>query len=74
MAFSAEEDDWLDRMATWAETDGAYHHLHGTKPLTVALACADSPVALAAWVAEKWQAWSRLDLTARPAGPCCYPC
>ncbi|UYM07823.1 epoxide hydrolase 1 [Solicola gregarius] len=64
---SAEDDAWLDRMATWAETDGAYHHLQGTKPLTVAVASADSPVTLAAWVVEKWQAWSRLDLTVQPA-------
>lgn len=65
-ALRAEEEGWLDRMAAWSETDGAYHHLQGTKPLTVALAVADSPVALAAWVAEKWQAWSGLDLTSPP--------
>jgi pimeloyl-ACP methyl ester carboxylesterase len=59
-----EERQWLDRMVAWSATDGAYHQIQGTKPLTVALAVTDSPVALAAWVAEKWQAWSDLDLAA----------
>lgn len=62
-----DEETWLKQMAAWSESDGAYHHLQGTKPITVALACSDSPVALAAWVAEKWQAWSSLDLQS-PAG------
>ncbi|KRC64496.1 hypothetical protein ASE12_06760 [Aeromicrobium sp. Root236] len=60
---SEEEESWLRRMAEWSESEGAYHHLQGTKPLTVALACADSPLALAAWVSEKWHDWSTLDLT-----------
>ncbi|ADB34690.1 Microsomal epoxide hydrolase [Kribbella flavida DSM 17836] len=62
-ALTAEEEQWLATMAKWDQVDGAYHHLQATKPLTAALAVADSPVALAAWVAEKWQAWSNLDLT-----------
>ena len=62
-----EEQGWLRTMAAWSETDGAYHHLQGTKPLTVALVLSDSPLALVAWVAEKWQAWSCLDLTSAPA-------
>jgi hypothetical protein len=50
---SLDEERWLDAMATWSDQHGAYHHLQATKPLTAALAVADSPVALAAWVAEK---------------------
>lgn len=57
------EQEWLDEMERWSATDGAYHHLQGTKPLTVALAVADSPLAVLGWVAEKWHAWSTLDLT-----------
>lgn len=60
---TAEENEWLATMATRAEQEGAYHHLQATKPLTAALAVADSPVALVGWVVEKWQAWSTLDLT-----------
>jgi pimeloyl-ACP methyl ester carboxylesterase len=61
-----EEEAWLRLMEAWEATEGAYHHLQATKPLTAALALADSPVALAAWVAEKWQAWSSVDFTSEP--------
>jgi pimeloyl-ACP methyl ester carboxylesterase len=63
---SAAEEQWLRVMDDWSRTDGAYHHLQGTKPLTAALAVADSPVALAAWVAEKWHSWSGIDLNSEP--------
>lgn len=59
---TAAEQEWLRAMATWSQDEGAYHHLQATKPLTVAAAVSDSPLALAAWVAEKWHAWSTLDL------------
>jgi pimeloyl-ACP methyl ester carboxylesterase len=52
------ERRWLARMAEWRAAEGAYMHLQQTKPLTAALATSDSPVALAAWVVEKWHAWS----------------
>lgn len=56
---------WLARMAEWRAAEGAYMHLQQTKPSTAGLAISDSPVALAAWVVEKWHAWSdSLDLTA----------
>jgi pimeloyl-ACP methyl ester carboxylesterase len=61
------EEQWLASMAAWREEHGGYHHLQATKPLTAALAVSDSPVALAAWVVEKWQAWSTLDITVEPA-------
>jgi pimeloyl-ACP methyl ester carboxylesterase len=63
---SAEEERWLGIMDAWDASDGAYHHLQGTKPLTASLALADSPLATAAWVAEKWQDWSSLDVTSAP--------
>lgn len=65
-ALTDEEQRWLHLMAAWSVTEGAYHQLQGTKPLTAALALTDSPLAHAAWVAEKWQAWSRLDVTSAP--------
>jgi len=52
------EQDFLDTVARWAATDGAYAHLHSTKPQTLAYALADSPGALAAWIVEKYQAWT----------------
>lgn len=58
---------WLQQMEAWTATEGGYHHLQSTKPLTVSIAVSDSPAATAAWVVEKWQAWAdRLDVDAPP--------
>jgi pimeloyl-ACP methyl ester carboxylesterase len=62
--YDEAERDWLDRMTEWRASEGAYMHLQQTKPSTAALATSDSPVATAAWVVEKWQAWAEsLDVT-----------
>ena len=37
---------------------GGYGHIQSTRPLTVAYGLTDSPVGLAGWILEKWQAWS----------------
>jgi pimeloyl-ACP methyl ester carboxylesterase len=42
----------------WAAEEGAYEHLHYTRPQTLAFALADSPVGLASWIVEKFYAWS----------------
>ncbi|MDO3409803.1 epoxide hydrolase [Saccharibacillus sp. CPCC 101409] len=55
---SADEQDYLDRMQDWARREGAYASLHATKPDTPAFALSDSPVGLAAWITEKFRAWS----------------
>lgn len=55
---TAEERSFLDVAAAWAEAEGAYAHLHSTKPQTLAYALNDSPVGLAAWIVEKFRAWS----------------
>jgi pimeloyl-ACP methyl ester carboxylesterase len=49
---------WFDDMERWDVTEGAYHHLQQTKPLTVSIAVSDSPAAMAAWIVEKWKAWA----------------
>jgi hypothetical protein len=36
----------------------AYAFLQGTKPQTLAYALTDSPIGLAAWIAEKFRSWS----------------
>jgi pimeloyl-ACP methyl ester carboxylesterase len=62
--YDEAEQRWLVRMAEWSAAEGAYMHLQQTKPLTAALATSDSPVALAAWIVEKWHAWAdSLDMT-----------
>lgn len=55
---SGEEQDFLDRLAAWADSEGAYGHIQGTKPQSLAYALNDSPAGLAAWIVEKFRAWS----------------
>jgi pimeloyl-ACP methyl ester carboxylesterase len=42
----------------WRETEGAYGHIQGTKPQTLAVGLNDSPAGLAAWIVEKFRTWS----------------
>ena len=58
---SGEEQAFLDRSAQWASAEGAYAHLHATKPQTISFSLADSPMGLAAWIVEKFRAWSDCD-------------
>ncbi|TKR23174.1 epoxide hydrolase [Cellulomonas hominis] len=53
-----QERAWLDDVAGWVATEGAYAILHRTKPQTQAVGLTDSPAGLAAWVGEKLRAWS----------------
>lgn len=53
-----EEQTFLDRGASWSSLEGAYAALQGTKPQTLSFALTDSPVGLAAWIAEKVRSWS----------------
>jgi pimeloyl-ACP methyl ester carboxylesterase len=56
-ALSRQEQDFQNRSAQFAATEGAYAALHSTKPQTLAFALADSPAGLAAWIVEKFHAW-----------------
>jgi len=62
LPISTEEQAFLDRAAQWADKEGAYAHMHGTKPQTLAYALTDSPIGLAAWIGEKFSAWSDGDI------------
>ncbi len=42
----------------WRESEGAYGHIQGTKPQTLAVGLNDSPAGLAAWIVEKFRSWS----------------
>ena len=42
----------------WSAREGAYAHMHATKPLTAAYGLNDSPVGLCAWIVEKFKGWS----------------
>jgi pimeloyl-ACP methyl ester carboxylesterase len=55
---SIAESEWLSARAKWIEKEGGYSHVQGTKPQTLAYSLVDSPVGLAAWILEKFFAWS----------------
>ena len=55
---SDDERAFLDGAARFAAEEGAYATLQATKPQTLAFALADSPFGLAAWMTEKFSAWS----------------
>jgi pimeloyl-ACP methyl ester carboxylesterase len=59
----ATDDDreWMARLLAWEQSEGAYARLQRTKPQTLAVALEDSPAGLAAWLLEKYQAWSDGD-------------
>ena len=50
-AYRAELDHWL-------REETGYSAIQGTKPQTLAYALTDSPVGLAAWIVEKFYAWT----------------
>lgn len=53
-----EEERFLRERNEWVALEGGYAHMHATKPLTLAASLNDSPVGLAAWIGEKFRAWS----------------
>jgi pimeloyl-ACP methyl ester carboxylesterase len=55
---SADEQAWLAKMGSALDDRTAYQRIHATRPQTLGVALADSPVGLAAWIVEKFQAWS----------------
>jgi microsomal epoxide hydrolase len=55
---SPEEEAWVARTRARLARETGYQAIQGTKPQTLAYALTDSPVGLAAWVAEKFHGWS----------------
>ena len=56
---SAEESNILQSREKWFQSGGAsYWHMQSTAPQTLAYGLNDSPVGLAAWILEKWRAWT----------------
>ena len=49
---------WRRRMDEIIAQESAYMFLHRTRPQTIALALADTPLGFAAWVLEKCRAWA----------------
>lgn len=55
------EQQGLDRHFLFKETGSAYAYAHATRPATVGFVLSSSPVALLAWVGEKYMDWTDDD-------------
>ena len=55
--YSPEEQPWLEKKLNFFQNESGYSALHMTKPQTPAVALADSPMGLAAWIVEKRRTW-----------------
>jgi len=53
-----EELAWAAEFGAKMQAEGAYLQLQATKPQSLALAMADSPLGIAAWLVEKFHGWS----------------
>lgn len=58
---TAEESRFLDELKLWLKEETGYQSIQGTRPQTLAFALTDSPTGLAAWIVEKFRAWSDCD-------------
>jgi pimeloyl-ACP methyl ester carboxylesterase len=55
---SDAERAYLRQYQHWTQVDGGYKAIQSTRPQTLAYALNDSPAGLAAWIVEKFRAWS----------------
>lgn len=55
---SEEERQYKKQAAEWISNEGGYISIQSTRPQTLAYGLSDSPAGLAAWLMEKFCAWS----------------
>ncbi len=55
---SEEERDFIAKLEHWLKEETGYQWIQGTRPQTLAFGLSDSPAGLAAWIVEKFRAWS----------------
>jgi pimeloyl-ACP methyl ester carboxylesterase len=53
-----EEEAYFEQLAHWLREGTGYQWIQGTRPQTLAYALTDSPAGLAAWIVDKFRAWS----------------
>jgi microsomal epoxide hydrolase len=58
---SAEEAEWFKAARKRMNDVGAYSKQMTSRPQTIGLALADTPIGFASWVLEKYRAWSDND-------------
>jgi microsomal epoxide hydrolase len=51
----------MDDLRAWRSTGAGYQEIQATRPQTLGYALEDSPAGLAAWIVEKFRAWSDCD-------------
>ncbi len=56
-----EEQNFLRELEVWIKEEMGYQWIQGTRPQTLAFGLSDSPAGLAAWIVEKFRAWSDCD-------------
>jgi pimeloyl-ACP methyl ester carboxylesterase len=56
-----EERQYLNELAHWLKEETGYQWIQGTRPQTLSFGLTDSPAGLAAWIVEKFRAWSDCD-------------
>jgi microsomal epoxide hydrolase len=59
-----EEKDLVSRRAKILDWETGYNHQQETRPQTLGVAMADSPVGAAGWILEKFGKWADLPITA----------
>jgi microsomal epoxide hydrolase len=55
---SPEERAYLEELKIFLKEETGYRWIQGTRPQTLAFGLTDSPAGLAAWIVEKFRAWS----------------
>ncbi|EWY37675.1 hypothetical protein N825_16620 [Skermanella stibiiresistens SB22] len=53
-----DERRYLDELSVFMKEETGYQWIQGTRPQTLAFGLTDSPAGLAAWIVEKFRAWS----------------
>ena len=56
-----EEKVFLEQLALFLKEETGYQWIQGTRPQTLAFGLSDSPAGLAAWIVEKFRAWTDCD-------------
>ena len=56
-----EEKVFIEQLNHFLKEETGYQWIQGTRPTTLAFALTDSPAGLAAWVVEKFRAWTDND-------------
>ncbi|WP_448641923.1 epoxide hydrolase family protein [Geodermatophilus sp. URMC 63] len=59
--FDEREQRALDRLRVFRTDGSAYSHQHRTRPQTLGYGLTDSPAGQAAWILEKFHAWTDCD-------------